>query len=161
MNQYEIIAKKIQEADAILIGAGNGFSICEGFNIFAGNQTFHDLFPDFIKKYGFCNVLDGGFFQYPTEEEKWTYSSRLIWNYSGNYHGKNLVVLELGIGWRNQMIKAPLMNLVKQEPNATYITVNKGEIYITEDIADKSFGLDGDMTEILALLKEKNGTIKC
>ena len=25
------------------------------------------------------------------------------------YHGKKLVILELGIGWRNQLIKAPLM----------------------------------------------------
>ena len=27
------------------------------------------------------------------------------------YQGKNLVILELGIGWRNQLIKAPLMRL--------------------------------------------------
>ena len=51
------------------------------------------------------------------------------------------------------------MNIVNQEPNATYITVNGGEIYIPEDIADKSFGLDGDMTEILALLEEKMKSI--
>jgi hypothetical protein len=47
------------------------------------------------------------------------------------------------------------MNLVNQEPNATYVTVNKGEVYIPEVIKHKSFGVDGDMTEILASLKEK------
>ena len=52
------------------------------------------------------------------------------------------------------MIKAPLMNLVKKEPYAAYITINKGEIYIPDEIAVKSYGLDGDMTEILERLKE-------
>ena len=32
------------------------------------------------------------------------------------YHEKKLVILELGIGQRNQLIKAPLMRLVDQEP---------------------------------------------
>ena len=274
-DNYREIVDKIKESDAILIGASNGFSICEGLHLFAGNQAFQELFPDFIEKYGFSNILEASFFRYPSEEEKWTYLSRLIWHYSGTYHGssvmdslksiiidkpyfivtsngeghfslaglenkqiyeiegnwlsmqcahrchdtlypsmdvikkmaevqqtgkitsemipkcpvcgremqihvatdhnfipdsdgqkrfqsfinkyhgKNLVVLELGIGFRNQMIKAPLMNLVNQEPNVTYITVNKGEIYIPEVIKHKSFGMDGDMAEILTLLKEK------
>ena len=33
-------------------------------------------------------------------------------NFLKTYHGKKLVVLELGIGWRNQLIKAPMMRLV-------------------------------------------------
>lgn len=70
------------------------------------------------------------------------------------YHGKNLVILELGIGWRNQLIKAPLMRLTAQEPNASYITINLGEIYITENIKEKSFGLDGYLDEVLSELKE-------
>ena len=41
-------------------------------------------------------------------------------NFLKTYHGKKLVVLELGIGWRNQLIKAPMMRLVASEPNATY-----------------------------------------
>lgn len=64
------------------------------------------------------------------------------------------MVLELGIGWRNQLIKGPFMRLVEQEPYAVYITVNKGEIYIPERIAEKSYGLDGDMTEILGKLRQ-------
>lgn len=268
-DNYKEIANKIKESDAILIGASNGFSICEGLHLFAENQAFRELFSDFIEKYGFRNILDGCFFQYPTEEEKWTYWSRLIWNYSGTYggsavmdslksiiinkpyfivttngeghfslaglekewiyeiegnwfsmqcahrchdtlyptidiiekmteaqqtgkvtsemipkcpvcgeamqfhvaidhnfipnfdgekrlqsfvnqyHGKNLVILELGIGWRNQLIKAPFMNLVNQEPNATYVTVNKGEVYIPEVIKHKSIGIDGDIAEVL------------
>ena len=70
------------------------------------------------------------------------------------YHGKNLVVLELGIGWRNQLIKAPLMRLVEQEPNAVYITINLGEIYIPDPIREKSFGLDGYLNEQLAEVRK-------
>ena len=65
------------------------------------------------------------------------------------YNGKNLVILELGIGWRNQMIKAPLMRLVAREPNAFYATFNKGEVYIPQEIADKSVGIDGDIVSAL------------
>lgn len=70
------------------------------------------------------------------------------------YHGKNLVVLELGIGPRNQLIKAPLMRLVDMEPNATYVTINLGELYITDNIKAKSFALDGYLGEILSRLRE-------
>lgn len=71
------------------------------------------------------------------------------------YHGRKLVVLELGIGWRNQLIKAPLMGLVAREPDSSYVTINLGEIYITDDIKARSFGLDGPLNDILAALREQ------
>ena len=75
-------------------------------------------------------------------------------NFLKTYHGKKLVVLELGIGWRNQLIKAPMMRLVASEPNATYVTTNLGEIYIAANIKEKSFGLDGRLDELLPALRE-------
>ena len=69
------------------------------------------------------------------------------------YHDKKLAVLELGIGWRNQLIKAPLMRLVAQEPNAVYVTINLGEIYIADDIRGRSFELDGALSDVLAELR--------
>ena len=73
------------------------------------------------------------------------------------YRGRKLVVLELGVGWRNQLIKAPLMRLVAQEPNAVYVTVNLGEIYIAENIKERSFGLDGSLSDVLSALREACG----
>ena len=64
------------------------------------------------------------------------------------------VVLQLGIGWRNQLIKAPMMRLVAGEPNATYVTINLGEIYIADNIKEKSYGLDGRQDELLPALRE-------
>ena len=78
-------------------------------------------------------------------------------NFLAAYHGKNLVVLELGVGWRNQLIKAPLMRLVANEPNATYVTINLGEVYIADNIKEKSFGLDGRLDELLPALRKACG----
>ena len=66
-----------------------------------------------------------------------------------NLTEKSFLVLELGIGFRNQLIKAPLMNIVRHSPQSTYITINKGEIYIPNEIHEQSIGIDGDLAQIL------------
>ena len=55
------------------------------------------------------------------------------------------------------MIKAPLMHLAAVEPQARYITFNKGEIYIPEEIKEKSIGVDGNLT--VALKEIRKGRI--
>lgn len=274
MTRYEEIAKRICDADAVLIGASNGLSISEGLHIFAEDQAFGDIFGDFKERYGLYNILSGLLARWPSQEAKWAFLSRLIGHYSigytgspmmdqirdiiggrpyfvvtsngechfelagydpdsiyeiegswgemqcargchdlrypvfplipkmaaaekdckvpsalvprcpkcggemrlgtsdekaqqrcqdfiGKYHGKRLLILELGIGWRNQLIKAPLMNLVQREPHAVYITVNKGEIYIPDVIREKSYGLDGDVTDVLKLLSDTVKEERC
>ena len=72
------------------------------------------------------------------------------------YHGKRLVILELGIGSRNRLIKLPLMQLAAREPQSTYITLNLAqELYIPNEIADKSIGLAGDIAVTLRELREE------
>ena len=270
MIQYNEIAQKIKDADAILVGASNGFSITEGLNLFADDDAFENLFGDYKKKYSFHKILDGFFFRWKNPEEKWGFFSRLINHYIGNYtaspvmndlktivgdkpyfiltsngeghfeiagfepqriyelegnwiemrcsrlclnktypvlpiirklaetekngmvpskevprcpvcgaamdlynaqppkleiqmewekfckdfHNKKLVILELGIGWRNQLIKAPLMRMTANEPQATYITINLGEVYIPDNIKDKSYGLDGYLSDHLNKIKK-------
>ena len=274
MTDWKQIAEKLNDADALLIGASNGLSITEGLNLFADDAAFESLFGDFKLKYGLTCILHGMGCRWPSEEEKWAFWSRLIQHYclqykptqvmedlraivgekdyfiitsngechfeaSGfspqkiyevegtwlamqcmrpchkklypildaveemagaeqdgripsrllpccphcggpmsvhiaagpgfiedssarqryrifldRYHEKKLVVLELGIGWRNQLIKAPLMRLVAQEPHATYVTINLGEVYIINDIKDKSFGIDGSLSDVMASLRK-------
>ncbi|WP_099353703.1 Sir2 family NAD-dependent protein deacetylase [Fredinandcohnia onubensis] len=270
------VLRKIEEADGIVIGASNGLSISEGIHIFADNAAFQENFGDFREKYGFRSIIQGAFYPFPTEEEKWAFFSRL-YNYflydkeaspvmknlyelvkdknyfvvtsniddhfrqagfpkerlfeiegncrnlqcshgchdqiyagddvlckmaehqengkvpsnlipkcpecggpmqvhvevdrnflrgefwQTNYqtyqdfiekaHGKKLVLLELGVGARNQLIKAPLMNLTNHEEFATYITFNRGsELYVPNVIAAKSIGIDGNISEVLQQL---------
>ena len=69
-------------------------------------------------------------------------------------HGKRLLILEFGVGAGKQMIKAPFMHQAFSEPGAFYITFNKGEIYILQQIQDKAMGVDGDLSHVLpAILK--------
>lgn len=75
-------------------------------------------------------------------------------DFLNQHHNKKLVILELGIGMRNQLIKAPFMRIAEQIPEATYITINKGEVYIADSIRHKSYGLDGDLTDILKEITE-------
>ena len=268
MVDYKEIADKISSADAILVGASNGLSITEDLHIFADNEAFKKLFGDFREKYGIKSILQGFFFDWRSDEERWAFISRLISHYSLNYsgspvmtalkkllsqkpyfivtsngenhfelagfdaekileiegswkemrcacgcgdalyptfdvvrkmaaeekngripselvphcpkcggsmiintrpspnrlnayqafikenHNKRLLISELGIGARNQLIKAPLMNLAYHEPNAFYITFNKGELYIPVELQSKSLGVDGDLGEILPKIAE-------
>lgn len=214
--------KTIQETEAIIIGASNGLSISEGYNIFADNDIFRQQFHDFREKFGLRNVLDGIFSENMDSESRqkflkrlvklWTedyqptttmsnlysivkekpyfilttnadehleaagFSPEKVWEIEGTfrttlknelpinrneafnhflseYNGKKSVVLELGIGSRNRIIKLPLMQLVYRQPKATYITLNlPHEIYIPEEIRDKSIALPGDISETLSNL---------
>lgn len=61
MNNIHQAAQAIASADALLIGASNGLSISEGYNIFACNSMFEEQFGYFHRKYGIRSVLDGVF----------------------------------------------------------------------------------------------------
>ena len=80
--------------------------------------------------------------------------NQTVLSFLAKYHAHRLVILELGVGRNNRMIKAPLMQLVAAEPAATYITLNLApELYIPESIAPKSIGLEGDIAVTLSGLK--------
>lgn len=67
---------KIREADAILIGAGAGLSAATGIS-YSGPE-FKKEFADYIRKYGFQDLYSSGFYEFPTEEERWTRWARHI-----------------------------------------------------------------------------------
>lgn len=68
----------LENADAILIGASNGLSISEGYNIFADNEMFRCQFGDFRERYGLRSVLDGVFAKHMSREDYKQYVSRLV-----------------------------------------------------------------------------------
>ena len=181
----------IREADAILVGASNGLSIAEGYNIFANNGMFKAQFGDFERLYGIRSVIEGSFFPdisvrkdfldrlvklwvtdyVPSDvmknlvlligdkpyfiitsnadthlelsgfdedrvfEVEGTFidaaqnrrpadKSEALHEFISRYHDCRIVILELGIGSRNTLIKQPLMQLAASLPGATYITLN-------------------------------------
>ena len=66
----------IENAKAIVIGAGAGLSAAAGF-LYSG-ERFHRYFHDFEVKYNFHDMYTGGFYPYETPEEYWAYWSRYI-----------------------------------------------------------------------------------
>ena len=274
MNRTQEAAKLIKGADALLIGAGHGLSIAEGLNLVSDTADFEMLFMDFIRKYRLKNILHGMLYEWPSEEGKWMFWSRLICHYcveykktpvmtdlkditgekdyfivtynsdshlwlcgfdkrkmyetegswlsmrcsqeccddryptkglaermcravkekisltglipycpncgspmeidldfglqtlpetSGKrrfekflkkYHKKHLVVLEIGIGSRNKQLKEPLTKIVKDEPNASCIIINLGDVYIPSEIKRKTVALNGFVDEEIGRLKK-------
>lgn len=74
--QTEKLRAALDEADALVIGAGAGFSTSAGFTY--DGERFRKYFADFEAKYGFHDMYSGGFYPYATPEEHWAYWSRYI-----------------------------------------------------------------------------------
>ncbi len=74
-------------------------------------------------------------------------------NFVEKYEGSKLVLLELGIGPNNQMIKAPSMQLIAGEPHSHYVSVNQGQLYIPDQIAERSIGFSSSIAAAFKELK--------
>ncbi len=79
------IKKWIDEADAIIIGAGSGLS--EEAGIKYSGEKFDRDFIDYIRKYGFKDLHSALFFPYASEEERWACLAKYIYfTYYENKH---------------------------------------------------------------------------
>ena len=74
--QISRLKNKIDNAEAIVIGAGAGLSASAGFTY--SGRRFEQHFADFAAKYSFRDMYTGGFYPYDTLEEYWAYWSRYI-----------------------------------------------------------------------------------
>lgn len=97
--------------------------------------------------------VEGNFFANEPGSASWKQQQSNFHSFLDQYANKKVVQLELGIGKQNQLIKDPLMNLVKQLPTWTYVTLNlEKELLVNPDIKDRSLALGGDITQSLASL---------
>ena len=76
-HKIDKIRTAIDQADAVIIGAGAGLSTSAGFTY--SGERFEKYFSDFGSKYGFKDMYSGGFYPYDTLEEYWAYWSRYIY----------------------------------------------------------------------------------
>ena len=74
--QIARLRRALDEADAVVIGAGAGLSTAAGFTY--NDERFERYFSDFAEKYGFHDMYSGGFYSFPSQEEFWAYWSRYI-----------------------------------------------------------------------------------
>lgn len=82
-NDIKRLKAEIETADAIVIGAGAGMSTAAGHS-YTG-ERFLKYFADFHEAYGIRDMYSGGFYPFPTLEEKWAWWSRHI--YCNRYEG--------------------------------------------------------------------------
>lgn len=75
--KIEQLKQKLNQADAVVIGAGAGLSTSAGFTY--SGARFMRYFSDFYEKYHFQDMYSGGFYPYETLEEYWAYWSRYIY----------------------------------------------------------------------------------
>lgn len=91
---------KINESDAILVGAASGMSSAAGHDYYyRRSETFVKWFGDFEKKYGFHNAFDGYYYCYRSREEFWAFTStfiRLIYESKAGQPYKDLIILLQG-----------------------------------------------------------------
>lgn len=74
--QIDRLQAALDEADAIIVGAGSGLSTAAGFTY--SDERFERLFGDFATRYGFSDMYAGGFYPYDSLEEYWAFWSRYV-----------------------------------------------------------------------------------
>ncbi|MCM1105444.1 MAG: Sir2 silent information regulator family NAD-dependent deacetylase [Blautia sp.] len=77
LNPIQRLREELEDADAILIGAGAGMSASAGLTY--SGERFYRYFSDFHEKYGIDDIYSGGFYPYETLEEYWAWWSRHIY----------------------------------------------------------------------------------
>ena len=79
MNKIDNVAKHIQEADAIIIGAGSGMSNAAGIDFwYEASPLFMKYMKDFYEKYHFEGIFKGFYNRFDSQEERWAYLLKML-----------------------------------------------------------------------------------
>ena len=76
-SKIDYLINEIENADAIVIGAGAGLSTSAGFTY--SGERFEKYFFDFSKKFGISDMYSGGFYSFPDKETTWAWWARNIY----------------------------------------------------------------------------------
>lgn len=77
LDKLKQLKTALDEADAVVIGAGSGLSAAAGFTY--SGERFEQYFHDFAEKYHIRDIYSGGFYPFQSLEEYWAWWSRHIW----------------------------------------------------------------------------------
>ncbi len=77
LQKLQRLKTSLEEAEAVIIGAGAGLSASAGFTY--SGERFRKYFSDFIARYQFTDMYSGGFYPFSSLEEHWAYWSRYIY----------------------------------------------------------------------------------
>ena len=87
------------------------------------------------------------------EDEGWHTASERYTEFIRRHKDGRVLFLDLGSGGNTPVIfKIPFIRWTMQNPNATYATINLGEAFTVDQIADRSIVINADIGEILEKL---------
>lgn len=83
------------------------------------------------------------------EDEGWHAASQRYTEFLTRHKDGRVFFLDLGSGGNTPIIfKIPFIKMTMQNPNATYATVNLGEAFTVDQIADRSIVIDADIADV-------------
>ena len=84
------------------------------------------------------------------EDEGWHAASQRYTDFLMRHKDGRVLFLDLGSGGNTPIIfKIPFIKMTMQNPNATYATVNLGEAFTVDQIADRSIVIDADIADVV------------
>ena len=88
------------------------------------------------------------------EDDGWYKANEAYNEYIRSHKDARTLYLELGVGANTPVIiKYPFWQFVKNNENAAYACINYGEAFCPEAIEDRSICIDGDIGNVVELLK--------
>ena len=74
-----LLMEKIEDADAICVGAASGLSAAGGHTFYyQRDKLFVEIFGAYEKKYGYHNSFDGFYYRYQSAEERWGFLAQSL-----------------------------------------------------------------------------------
>ena len=131
MTNYLEIKELITNADAVIIGAGAGLSTSAGINY--GTKDFKDNFPELVEKYAMTDMYTSSFYNFNTEEERWSYWAKHI-DYLYNVEATK--------------VYKDLFELVKNKEYFVITTNVDGQFLKSGFAKDKVFEVQGSLSKI-------------
>ena len=91
------------------------------------------------------------------EDDGWHKANEAYNEFIRSHKDARTLYLELGVGANTPVIiKYPFWQFVKNNKNATYACINYGEAFCPEVIEDRSICIDGDIGNVVELLKSRH-----
>lgn len=84
------------------------------------------------------------------EDEGWHIAAGRYSDFLRRHRNLKVLFLELGVGMNTPgIIKYPFWQMVAENPDAVYVCINYGEVYVPDEIKKKSICINGDIGEVL------------
>lgn len=146
----EAISSKAAEDCHVADAPRNDFK-SDNYFILTTNADTHFQMNGFDKNRIF--EAEGNFDTMEMQSPEWNSQFERFKKFVSENADKNLLVLELGVGPRNQYLKQPVMNLLLQNPKWIYLAMNmEKDIVIPRGLDERSLALAGDIAENLRRL---------